>query len=180
MPDQPQDRCPYLVLTNTSEAQAFKAPSSGGGGSLDVPAPDRAQHGASLKAQLVALTPVSQRVATFAANIAKTGILKFDACFPDSVVRFRASHRATVEYVRVWLSFLQKALEDAVPESAQKNINLAILRGLKVPVPPLALQQTFATRMQAVESLKATHRAALAKSDALFASLHHQAFSGSL
>ncbi len=46
--------------------------------------------------------------------------------------------------------------------------------------PPLPLQEIFATRIQAVESLKATHRAALAESDALFASLQHRAFSGGL
>lgn len=117
---------------------------------------------------------------TIAANIAKTGILTFDACFPDSVVGFRAVDPATVEYVRVWLSFLQKALEDSAPESAQKNINLAILRALPLPLPPLPLQQTFATRIQAIESLKAKHRAALAELDALFASLQHRAFSGEL
>lgn len=126
------------------------------------------------------LWPAGTLCITIAANIAKTGILMFDACFPDSVVGFRAAHAATVEYVRVWLSFLQKALEDAAPESAQKNINLAILRDLKVPVPPLNLQQTFATRIQAIESLKTTHRAALAELDALFASLQHRAFSGQL
>ncbi|HRA89425.1 MAG TPA: hypothetical protein PK992_15175, partial [Planctomycetaceae bacterium] len=73
--------------------------------------------------------PAGTLCITIAANIAKTGILTFDACFPDSVVGFRADDPATVEYVRVWLSFLQKALEDSAPESAQKNINLAILRG---------------------------------------------------
>ena len=62
MPDQPQDRRPHLVLTNTSAAQAFTAPSLGGGGTPEVPAPDRAQHGTSLKAQLVALKPVAQQV----------------------------------------------------------------------------------------------------------------------
>lgn len=126
------------------------------------------------------LWPAGTLCITIAANIAKTGILMFDACFPDSVVGFTAPHPATVEYVRVWLSFLQKALEDAAPESAQKNINLAILRDLKVPVPPLGSQQTFATRIQAIESLKATHRAALAESDALFVSLQHRAFTGEL
>jgi type I restriction enzyme S subunit len=126
------------------------------------------------------LWPAGTLCITIAANIAKTGILTFAACFPDSVVGFNAPQAATVEYVRVWLSFLQKALEDAAPESAQKNINLAILRNLKIPVPPLALQQAFATRIQAVESLKATHRAALAESDALFASLQHRAFTGAL
>lgn len=63
MPDQPLDRRPHLVLANTSTAQAFTAPSSGGG-STAVPARDRVQHGASLKAQLVALNPVAQQVVT--------------------------------------------------------------------------------------------------------------------
>ena len=117
---------------------------------------------------------------TIAANIAKTGILTFDACFPDSVVGFRADDPATVEYVRVWLSFLQKTLEESAPESAQKNINLAILRDLPLPLPPLPLQQTFATRVQAIEALKTQHRAALAAQDALFASLQQRAFAGTL
>ena len=126
------------------------------------------------------LWPAGTLCITIAANIAKTGILTFDACFPDSVVGFRADDSATVEYVRVWLSFLQKALEDSAPESAQKNINLAILRGLNIPLPPLPLQQTFATRIQAIEALKATHRTALAQLDALFASLQQRAFAGAL
>ena len=62
MPDHPQDRRPHLVLTNTSASQAFKSPSSGGGGAPEVPAPDRAQHGGYLKAQLVALKPVAKNV----------------------------------------------------------------------------------------------------------------------
>ena len=124
--------------------------------------------------------PAGTLCITIAANIAKTGILTFDACFPDSVVGFQADDPATVEYVRVWLSFLQKALEDSAPESAQKNINLAILRGLSIPLPPLPLQQTFATRIAAIEALKATHRRALAALDALFASLQQRAFAGAL
>lgn len=68
--------------------------------------------------------PAGTLCITIAANIAKTGILTFDACFPDSVVGFRAKESAVVEYVRVWLSFLQKALEDSAPESAQKNMGL--------------------------------------------------------
>lgn len=124
--------------------------------------------------------PAGTLCITIAANIAKTGILTFDACFPDSVVGFRADDPATVEFVRVWLSFLQKALEDSAPESAQKNINLAILRGLEIPVPTSALQQTFATRIQSAEALKATHRSALQELDRLFASLQHRAFRGEL
>ena len=60
------------------------------------------------------------------------------------------------------------------------NISKSRLLGFLIEMPPLQLQQTFATRTQAIESLKATHRAALAESDALFASLQHRAFAGQL
>ncbi len=117
---------------------------------------------------------------TIAANIAKTGILTFDACFPDSVVGFKAEQPETVEFVRVWLSFLQQALEAAAPESAQKNINLAILRDLNIPLPPSSLQEEFAKRVSATEAFRSTNRTALAELDTLFASLQHRAFRGDL
>jgi hypothetical protein len=60
MPDQPLDRRPHLVLGNTSTAQAFKAPSSGGD-SATVPVRDRFRHGTALKAQLLALKPLAQQ-----------------------------------------------------------------------------------------------------------------------
>lgn len=124
--------------------------------------------------------PAGTLCITIAANIAKTGILTFDACFPDSVVGFRAKEPATVEFVRGWLSFLQEALEDSAPESAQKNINLAILRNLDIPFPPLDLQRDFARHIAVVEKLKTSHRASLAELDALFVALQHRAFRGEL
>lgn len=63
---------------------------------------------------------------------------------------------------------------------AQPTLNIKQLAEVKVFAPPLALQEAFATRIQAVESLKATHRAALAESNALFASLQHCAFTAQL
>ena len=65
-------------------------------------------------------------------------------------------------------------------QAAQQNFSGPGLRRLPLPVPPRALQQTFATRIQAIDSLKATHRAALTQLDALFASLQHRAFAGQL
>lgn len=62
----------------------------------------------------------------------------------------------------------------------QKNLNLSMIRELRIPAPPLAFQSEFAARIQAIEALKATYRAALAELDALFASLQHRAFSGEL
>ena len=81
------------------------------------------------------LWPAGTLCITIAANIAKTGILDFDACFPDSVVGFRTTNPAFTTYAQCWMSFLQGHIEQMAPESAQKNINLEILRGLSVPVP---------------------------------------------
>ena len=81
------------------------------------------------------LWPAGTLCITIAANIAKTGILDFDACFPDSVVGFQERSPAIITYVQCWMSFLQGHIEQMAPESAQKNINLEILRGLSVPVP---------------------------------------------
>ena len=64
--------------------------------------------------------------------------------------------------------------------SGLNTISVSNVREAPVALPPLALQQTFATRIQAVEALKTTHRAALAELDALFASLQHRAFAGQL
>jgi type I restriction enzyme S subunit len=62
----------------------------------------------------------------------------------------------------------------------QKNLNLSMVREIRIPIPRLSLQQDFARRIAAVDKLKATHRASLAELDALFASLQHRAFRGEL
>lgn len=124
--------------------------------------------------------PAGTLCITIAANIGKTGIMQFDACFPDSVVGFIANGKAEVEYVHRWFGFVQKHLEDSAPESAQKNINLGILRNHPIPLPPVVLQQRFARELAAVEAQKARQSAQLARLDALFASLQSGAFTGAL
>ena len=113
---------------------------------------------------------------TIAANIAKTGILTFDACFPDSVVGFKADESCTIEYVRVWLSFLQKMLEDSAPESAQKNINLAILRQLKIPLASIEMQRVFEKIMISNREAFNRNYKSSVKIDELIKSMQHQAF----
>ena len=81
---------------------------------------------------------------TIAANIAKVGVLTFDACFPDSVVGFVPGRSVTTEFVQSWMQFLQPALEAQAPHSAQKNINLQILSNLLIPVPPTDSQMLYA------------------------------------
>jgi len=124
--------------------------------------------------------PAGTLCITIAANIANTGILTFDACFPDSVVGFTSPIVGRVEYVQGLFWFLREILDRKAPQVAQKNINLKILRELPVPCPPKDLQRRFAAIVESVEEQKARMRAHLAELDALFASLQSRAFNGEL
>ena len=91
---------------------------------------------------------------TIAANIAKTAILEFDACFPDSVVGFTANEKTSNVFIHYWFSFFQAILESQAPESAQKNINLKILSELKVIVPEKEKQNEFVEFIKQVDKSK--------------------------
>ena len=54
------------------------------------------------------------------------------------------------------------------------------LLNIEIPLPPIALQEIFTSRIEALEQLKADNNAALAKHNILFASLQHSAFTGQL
>lgn len=124
--------------------------------------------------------PAGTLCITIAANIADTGILTFDACFPDSVVGFTANQTSNAEFVQTLMSFLREILEKKAPQVAQKNINLAILRELPVPVPPAKLQQKWAVFSARVERMKQDLRFAEAGGSKLFASMQQDAFTGTL
>lgn len=125
------------------------------------------------------LWPSGTLCITIAATIARSGILTFDACFPDSVVGFSAEEN-TVIYVQVWLGFLQAELEASAPQSAQKNINLAVLRELEVPVPSAKLLEEFAHRVKQVRVLSELQHDAQSAEEALLSGLHVRAFKGGL
>lgn len=113
---------------------------------------------------------------TIAANIAKTAILNFDACFPDSIVGFTANGRTNNIFIHYWFSFFQEILESQAPESAQKNINLKILSELKVIVPSKEKQDAFAAFVEQVDKLKAAVQKALDEAQLLFDSLMQKYF----
>ena len=74
----------------------------------------------------------------------------------------------------------QTHIRPFVTQSTISGINQSNLEQISVVVPPIDLQRDFAVRIQGVETLKATHLAALAECDALFASLQQRAFAGQL
>ena len=83
------------------------------------------------------------------------------------------------------LNYLTAALKAAnlnqySNRSGQPSISGSKLYPVRIPFPPLELQQTFARRVAGVERLKERHRNQLAELETLFASLQHRAFTGKL
>jgi type I restriction enzyme S subunit len=117
------------------------------------------------------LWPVDTLCVTIAANIAKTAIITYPVCFPDSVVGFTAGPDVTVEFIQGWFGFFQEVLETTAPEVAQKNINLEILRGLPSPVPPLGLQRRYTAVARETERLRVRQRESCRQAEHLFDSL---------
>lgn len=113
---------------------------------------------------------------TIAANIAKTSILSFDACFPDSVVGFAPNENTNNIFMHYWFAFFQQLLESQAPESAQKNINLKILSDLNVIVPPKEEQDQFEVFVHCVDKLKCEVRKSLNEVEKLFDSLMQECF----
>jgi type I restriction enzyme S subunit len=74
----------------------------------------------------------------------------------------------------------KKLVSSSQVGQVQKHLNVGILNNAQIICPPLPLQQEFSHRVNAVEKLKASHRASLLELDALFASLQHRAFRGEL
>ena len=58
------------------------------------------------------------------------------------------------------------------------GLNMEIIKGLRIPLPPLSLQHKFADLVKRVECLRAVQREALRQAEHLFASLLHGAFRG--
>ena len=113
---------------------------------------------------------------TIAANIARTSILTFDACFPDSVVGFISGNMTNELFIHYWFSFFQKILDEQAPQVAQKNINLKILSELNVIVPPLALQNQFAAFVERVDQQKQTVQQSLEKLELMKKALMQEYF----
>lgn len=126
------------------------------------------------------LWPKGTLCITIAANIAKTAVLTFDACFPDSIVGFTPDSQATIEYIRQWFVIIQNKLEQFAPQAAQKNINLDTLRKLTLPIPPKDLQDNFSIKVQNIYIMLEEQKTAHKNVEKIVSSLLAQAFTGEL
>lgn len=131
------------------------------------------------------LWPAGTICITIAANIAETGVLTFDACFPDSVIGIVVDERlANAEYVEFLLQFFQVQLKAQGKGSAQENINLGTFESARFPIPDLGVQREIVEVLNLIDgqtqSLQSIYEARLKTLGDLRAALLAKAFSGEL
>jgi len=129
--------------------------------------------------------PMGTLCITIAANIADTAILSFDSCFPDSVVGFIPdTDSIDVNFIEYFIRTAKENLERYAPATAQKNINLAILSDVAVPVPPEKEQkliiQEIESRLSVAEEIEKELDNNVKRAERLRQSILSKAFSGQL
>ncbi|EOV9228574.1 restriction endonuclease subunit S [Vibrio parahaemolyticus] len=122
---------------------------------------------------------------TIAANIAETGILYFDACFPDSVIGIVVDPKLTsISYVEFLLQSFKAILKAKGKGSAQDNINLGTFEKMHFPFPSIEKQNEIVTSLnqllEATIKLEAVYAKKINSLDELKQSLLQQAFTGQL
>jgi type I restriction enzyme S subunit len=122
---------------------------------------------------------------TIAANIAETGILGFDACFPDSVIGVVANpEEADVDYVEYLLQSFKVRIQAMGKGSAQANINIGTFENERFPFPVVSEQKQIVDKLNSLreetQRLESIYQQKLAALDALKKSLLDQAFTGAL
>jgi type I restriction-modification system DNA methylase subunit len=127
-------------------------------------APDTAAHYAERVAEWFKGCGNNKRKqVTIAANIGDTAVLDYPACFTDSVVGLIPKAGIEARFLELMMRAQKQHLNDIAPQMAQKNINIEILKPIKVPVPTLVEQKRV---VATVEKLVATIAEAQAVIDA--------------
>ncbi len=122
---------------------------------------------------------------TIAANIAETGILDFDACFPDSIIGFIVDPvKAINDYAFYALQYLKTELQAQGKGSAQDNINLGTFKNQLFPFPNVETQKKIVTILDNINTntvlVESKYEQKLTELEDLKKSLLQKAFTGEL
>jgi type I restriction enzyme S subunit len=100
-----------------------------------------------------------------------------------STIRFKALEGISdLRFLWVWLgsSEFRSQITRRVTGSAQQNFGPSHLKSLIITLPPLPVQERFATQVEAIGQLRSLQQIQRDDLDALFASVQYRAFRGEL
>ena len=105
-------------------------------------------------------------VITIAANIGDTAVLDFPCCFPDSVVGLTPKAGTNAGFLELMMRLQKGHLNNIAPQAAQKNINIEILKTLKIPLPDLEAQRAIVAEIEAEQALVNANRELIRRMEA--------------
>jgi type I restriction enzyme S subunit len=120
-------------------------------------------------------------VALVGATIGKTGILNFKCSTNQNIAGIIIKDKKRVN--EVYLFFILQNLYNkfiSLSSASFKMANLSFVRSLKIPFPPIELQEEFASIVKSVESMKDKQKHSKNQIDNLFNALMQKAFKGEL
>ena len=131
------------------------------------------------------LWPVGTICITIAANIAETGVLTFDACFPDSVIGIVVNEKfADRDFVEYLLQSFKVRIVALGKGAAQANINMGTFENELFPFPSIETQQIIVHQLDALSletnKLEAIYQQKINDLEELKKSVLQKAFSGEL
>ena len=96
---------------------------------------------------------------TIAANIAESGMLAVDACFPDSVVGVTAhAGKADPSFLKYALDYMKLRLQSVSGGTTQDNLSVAKLLSFDFPAPALDAQRQIAGALRSFDDLIENNR----------------------
>ena len=88
------------------------------------------------------------------ANTAETAVLKFEACFPDSIVGFIPDEKkADLHFIKYSLDLMRDKFRAVTRGATQDNLSLDKLLSFPLLMPPLPVQRRFAGILSAYDEL---------------------------
>lgn len=108
----------------------------------------------------------------------RTGKLLIEAACNQACAALLPSDELLTDYLWVWFQLSYESVRALGRGGQQENLNLDIVRGIKIPKPPVPLQQEFSRRLtQLLETMKAS-RLSRTRMDTLLEVLRVEALTG--
>ncbi len=105
---------------------------------------------------------------------------------PDLIFRFHFKDDAKINPIFIWKLFISDSQRRKIQSFAagaagsMPNISKAKLKQVILPIPPIALQNQFATIVEKVEMIKSQYQQSLTELENLYGALSQKAFKGEL
>ena len=98
----------------------------------------------------------------------KMGIATVDSCSNQACANVTLNDNNNVIWLYFTLLFMKEEALKNRHGARQKNLNLGYIKNFNIPVPPLPLQQQFASKIEAIEQMKEETKKTLQEAETLF------------